>query len=138
MTEQLIQMKKKGPLQRHTIVDMIEEVSIKCGVNASKMNKHSIRSRMRRCNPNGQMKSPMLELEHLLVEFCILAHQLSEPLNQQGFLELANALIEGTPIQVALLEFKALHKIREKMLSNGYYKGSWTETPSTLRMEGAT
>jgi hypothetical protein len=120
-TEQLIAMPK--PLKRHAIVNTVKEATIKFRLPEKALNKHSIRSRMRRGNPKGRMKSPLLGLEPLLVEFCILAHRLREPLNRQSFLELANALIEGTPIQVALLEFKALHKIKEKMLSTGYYNG---------------
>jgi hypothetical protein len=50
--------------------------------------------------------SPMAEIEPLLVTFVICMQRIGLPLDQKSFLELANSLIEGTPIEEKVLASK--------------------------------
>lgn len=58
-------------------------------------------------NPSGAGRvSPMAEIEPLLVTFVICMQRIGQPLNQTSFLELANSLIEGTPLEKKVLASK--------------------------------
>jgi hypothetical protein len=50
--------------------------------------------------------SPMLEIEPLLVTFVICMQRIGKPLNSTTFPELANSLIEGTPLEEQVLASK--------------------------------
>jgi hypothetical protein len=65
-----------------TIAAVIGEANVKFELDESHLlKKHTIKSRIRRGNPSGRMKTPMANVEPLLVEFCILSSQNGEPMN---------------------------------------------------------
>jgi hypothetical protein len=58
-------------------------------------------------NPTGRGGvSPMAEIEPLLVTFVICLQKVGQPLNPTTFLELANALIKGSPLEEKVLASK--------------------------------
>jgi hypothetical protein len=74
-------------------------------------------------NPTARGRvSPMLEIEPLLVTFVICMQRIGQPLNPTTFLELANSLIQGTPLEEKILASK---KGGKSGAANGikYYTG---------------
>jgi hypothetical protein len=55
--------------------------------------------------------SPMLEMEPLLVTFVICLKWIGHPLNPSKFLDLANSLIKGTPLEEKILASKKVGEI---------------------------
>ena len=64
------------------------------------------RSRARRGNPRGRMKTPVEHHEPHLVALCIESNEANQPLNEQRFLEIANSLIKGTDTEKTIMEMK--------------------------------
>jgi hypothetical protein len=102
--------KPGGRLEKHALRDIIEAAKKKFNVEDLLIGEHMIKERASRGqsrNPTGRGPStPMLEIEPLLVTFCICMQRIGQPLGQEQFLELANSLIKGSPIEAKVLASK--------------------------------
>jgi hypothetical protein len=126
-SKQLLQLKadakaKDVKLAPGTLKSIVKQANIKFRLDDKHLVKQeTIKTRVRRGNPTGRMKTPMELIEPLLVGFCIRASRIGEPLNREVFLDLANSLIEGTPTQEKVEQWKAKIKAAKNKLGNGYY-----------------
>ena len=85
-------------LANGVLKDIIIEATAKFGVTHKEITAESIRSRVKRNNVHGRAKSMMHDIEPMLVDLCIQCDWMGQPLDQPGFLELANSMIDGTPL----------------------------------------
>ncbi len=70
--------------------------------------------------------SPVLAVEVILNAFTITAWKLGSPLGKQDFIRLVNHMIEGTPVEHAVIAFKKQHSIynpSKDLLGEGWYSG---------------
>ena len=83
-----------------------------------------IRSRLKRNNDSGigdSQKSPMHEVEPIIVDYCIKLARMGSPLNRDQVELLARDIIAGTPTEQRMLAFKK----QRKLAGNTVIGGRW-------------
>jgi hypothetical protein len=96
----------RGTLQRSTV-----NKRVKRGKSLSARNESSI--------------SPMTEMEPTIVQQCLRRVRNGQPLTQPIIIELATSMVEGTPFEERVMEWKRrnAYTLGTKLLTGGWYKG---------------
>lgn len=84
----------------------------------------TVRTRSSRGNLFGLQTSnlsPMRHIEDVLVQFCVMLNRMAVTIDSQTFLDLANDIIKGTPVEEELKMWKEKRKITTDALGFGYY-----------------
>jgi hypothetical protein len=94
-----------------TLAGIIKRAKQKHGVEDTvEIKQETIRSRVKRDNTSGdRLQTPMATVEPFLLAMCIAAKHNDIPFNQDKFLQVANSLIQGKPIEQEVIAFKKKH-----------------------------
>jgi hypothetical protein len=103
-----------GKLVRHGYKQILTSLEVKHGLEENSLHAHhqTISSRIRNQNPSGLghlQKSPMLELEPVLVDYVERLSEIGMPLNREGVINLAISMIAGQPMEEKVFAWKKAH-----------------------------
>ena len=87
-------------LKKGTVGEIIEDAKAKYNIpDDVSISKRTIRSRVKRNNTKGECEAtttPMLDVEEVLLRFCLILDSMNQSLDKGAFLQLANSLIKGS------------------------------------------
>ena len=92
----------KKQVEDNALKNIIEVVAKKFNLPSSKLNLHTITSRVKRNNIAGttpQSLSPLMEIEPVIISYCTKLADMGSPLDRTQLLLLANSLIKGTDLE---------------------------------------
>ncbi len=100
-----------GKLVRHGYKQILTSLEVKHGLEENSLHAHrqTISSHIRNKNPSGlghTQKSPMLELEPVLVGYVERLSDIRMPLNREGVIDLAISMIAGQPMEEKVIAWK--------------------------------
>lgn len=121
-----------------TLASIINAVEEEYGLPAGTLDSNTIRQRVDRNNLSGQSESrtsPLLEIEPVLVEYCIRLARIGQPLTKDQLTGLAISMIEGTSIEEKLNAWKKKYSHfndKNELLGDGWYQGFINRNSLTL------
>ncbi len=113
----LIKVQKEatnGILPRNGWSNILRQLEVEYDLDINALNAHNalLKDRGRMKNPIGLgelQKSPMLEIELLLVDYILKLSEIGMPLNRGEVIELTTSMIAGQPIEEKVMAWKKKH-----------------------------
>jgi len=110
-----------------TLRKIINEEELKAGLSVNSISLDTVRSRVKRGNPdayNESQQSPIKELEPIICELCIRLGKMGRPLTKTTIIELANDIVLDTEYQSKIVECKELRRLtKTEKLGDAWYRG---------------
>lgn len=110
-----------------TLKKIVNEEEEKAGLSINSISIETVRSRVKRGNPDGgneNQLSPIRDMEPIICDFCIRLGKMGCPLTKTTIIELANDLIMDTEYTERIAECKKLRKLKGlTKLGNAWYRG---------------
>jgi hypothetical protein len=113
----------KRHLKRGTLKALIDEANKKFQLEGDNLiDKDTVRTRAKRGNPSGRMRSPMHDVEPCLIAWCKQRYRMGEVFDAKAFLAQAHSIIAGTPMETKVLQSKKYGKNGDgSLLTTSYF-----------------
>ncbi len=125
-----------------TLRKIINEEELKAGLSVNSISLDTVRSRVKRGNPdayNESQQSPIKELEPIICELCIRLGKMGRPLTKTTIIELANDIVLDTEYQSKIVECKELRRLtKTEKLGDAWYRGFMHRFDDALTRNGST
>lgn len=127
----LFEYQEKGmKLPNGKLNEIVSDFEKENGLQDNSISRSTVKSRVYRKNIEGQAHqkvSPLLEVEPIIVEYCIELANIGEALTKESVIELMEETIKGTKYEEALKNFKMSRNIEMKnsnsVVGNAWYHG---------------
>ena len=123
-------------VRKGVLNELISSGESSAGLSVGALSKKTVLSRINRQNFDGtahQRKSPLEEIERVVVDACIKLAEIGNALTKYAVISLMEEIIEGTEYEQHLLDYKTKRKITSKIIGKGWYGGFIKRNASKIK-----